>query len=122
MAAREISRESSQGGSHGRPSHPDDTVDRQPCGRGQDRQERQRRHAQGENRYTQWYEVQSGDTLWKIAKERYSDGNLYTEIFKANQDVLTDPDKIKVGTEAADSLNPPQVNRAFSYPGQEQEP
>ena len=51
----------------------------------------------GENRYTQWYEVQSGDTLWKIAKERDGDGNLYTEIFKANQDVLTDPDKIKVG-------------------------
>ena len=50
-----------------------------------------------ENRYTQWYEVKSGDTLWKIAKERYGDGNLYTEIFKANQDVLTDPDKIKVG-------------------------
>ena len=51
----------------------------------------------GENKYTQWYEVKSGDTLWKIAKERYGDGNLYTEIFKANQDVLTDPDKIKVG-------------------------
>jgi nucleoid-associated protein YgaU len=51
----------------------------------------------GENRYTQWYEVKSGDTLWKIAKEYYGDGNLYTEIFKANQDVLTDPDKIKVG-------------------------
>jgi nucleoid-associated protein YgaU len=51
----------------------------------------------GENKYTQWYEVQSGDTLWKIAKERYGDGSLYTEIFKANQDVLTDPDKIKVG-------------------------
>jgi nucleoid-associated protein YgaU len=45
----------------------------------------------GENRYTQWYEVKSGDTLWKIAKEHYGDGNLYTEIFKANQDVLTDP-------------------------------
>ena len=51
----------------------------------------------GENRYTQWYEVKSGDTLWKIAKEHYGDGGLYTEIFKANQDVLTDPDKIKVG-------------------------
>ena len=50
-----------------------------------------------ENRYTQWYEVKSGDTLWKIAKEHYGDGSLYTEIFKANQDVLTDPDKIKVG-------------------------
>jgi nucleoid-associated protein YgaU len=50
-----------------------------------------------ENPYTQWYEVKSGDTLWKIAKEHYGDGNLYQEIFKANQDVLTDPDKIKVG-------------------------
>ncbi len=53
--------------------------------------------APGENQYTQWYEVQAGDTLWKIAKERYGDGSLYTEIFKANQDVLTDPDRIKVG-------------------------
>ena len=53
--------------------------------------------APGENKYTQWYEVKSGDTLWKIAKEHYGDGSLYTEIFKANQDVLTDPDKIKVG-------------------------
>jgi nucleoid-associated protein YgaU len=47
--------------------------------------------------FTQWYEVKSGDTLWKIAKEHYGDGSLYPEIFKANQDTLTDPDKIKVG-------------------------
>jgi len=53
--------------------------------------------APGENKYTQWYEVKSGDTLWKIAKEHYGDGSLYTEIFKANQDVLTDPDKIQIG-------------------------
>jgi len=50
-----------------------------------------------ENAYTQWYEVKAGDTLWKIAKAHYGDGSLYPEIFKANQDVLTDPDKIKVG-------------------------
>lgn len=53
--------------------------------------------ATGENPYTQWYEVKKGDTLWKIAKEHYGDGNLYPEIFKANQDVLSDPDKIQVG-------------------------
>ena len=53
--------------------------------------------ATGENPYTQWYEVQKGDTLWKIAKERYGDGSLYPEIFKANQDILSDPDKIKPG-------------------------
>ena len=53
--------------------------------------------ATGKNPYTQWYEVKKGDTLWKIAKEHYGDGNLYPEIFKANQDVLSDPDKIQVG-------------------------
>jgi nucleoid-associated protein YgaU len=53
--------------------------------------------ATGENPYTQWYEVKKGDTLWKIAKEHYGDGNLYPEIFKANQDILSDPDKIQVG-------------------------
>jgi nucleoid-associated protein YgaU len=51
----------------------------------------------GDSAYTQWYEVKSGDTLWKIAKEHYGDGSLYTDIFKANQDILEDPDKIKVG-------------------------
>ncbi len=53
--------------------------------------------ATGMNPFTQWYEVKKGDTLWKIAKEHYGDGNLYPEIFKANQDVLSDPDKIQVG-------------------------
>jgi nucleoid-associated protein YgaU len=51
----------------------------------------------GDNQYTQWHEVVSGDTLWKIAKKYYGDGSLYMEIFNANKDVLTDPDKIKVG-------------------------
>ena len=49
------------------------------------------------SKYTQWHEVVSGDTLWKIAKKFYGDGSLYMEIFNANQDVLKDPDKIQVG-------------------------
>ncbi len=53
--------------------------------------------APADGAYTQWYEVKKGDTLWKIAKEVYGDGSLYPEIFKANQDTLTDPDKIQVG-------------------------
>ena len=53
--------------------------------------------APADSAYTQWYEVKKGDTLWKIAKEAYGDGSLYPEIFKANQDTLSDPDKIQVG-------------------------
>ena len=43
------------------------------------------------------YTVQSGDTLWKIAELHYGKGNRYNEIFQANTDVLSDPDKIRVG-------------------------
>lgn len=43
------------------------------------------------------YTVQSGDTLSKIAKAKLGDANLYREIFEANRDLLTDPDKIKPG-------------------------
>ncbi len=46
---------------------------------------------------TQWYEVKKGDTLWKIAETYYGDGSLYTKIFEANRDVLSDPNRIKVG-------------------------
>ena len=53
--------------------------------------------APADNQFTQWHEVVSGDTLWKIAKKFYGDGSLYMEIFNANQDVLKDPDKIQVG-------------------------
>ena len=43
------------------------------------------------------YTVKPGDTLSKIAKEKLGDGNAYMEIFNANRDQLTDPDKIKPG-------------------------
>jgi nucleoid-associated protein YgaU len=43
------------------------------------------------------YTVQSGDTLSKIAKETLGNANAYMDIFNANKDVLTDPDKIKPG-------------------------
>ena len=43
------------------------------------------------------YTVQSGDTLSKIAKEKLGNANAYMQIFNANKDVLTDPDKIKPG-------------------------
>jgi len=43
------------------------------------------------------YTVQSGDTLSAIAKKFYGNANDYMEIFNANKDQLTDPDKIKPG-------------------------
>jgi len=47
----------------------------------------------GETTYT----VKAGDTLSKIAKERLGDASAYMEIFNANKDQLSDPDKIKPG-------------------------
>ncbi len=46
---------------------------------------------------TQYHEVVKGDTLWKIAEKYYGDGNLYTNIFEANKDILKDPNMIKIG-------------------------
>jgi LysM repeat protein len=43
------------------------------------------------------YTVKSGDTLGEIAKRELGSANKYMEIFNANKDQLTDPDKIKPG-------------------------
>jgi len=45
----------------------------------------------------EYYTVQSGDTLSKIAKHYYGDANRYSAIFEANKPMLTDPDKIYPG-------------------------
>jgi nucleoid-associated protein YgaU len=45
------------------------------------------------------YTVQAGDNLSKISKQFYGDANKYMKIFEANKDKLSDPDKVKVGTE-----------------------
>ena len=43
------------------------------------------------------YTVQPGDTLSAIAKRFLGSANDYMEIFNANRDQLSDPDKIKPG-------------------------
>ena len=43
------------------------------------------------------YKVKKGDTLSKIAKELLGNANAYPQIFEANRDQLSDPDKIKPG-------------------------
>ncbi|MDO4330661.1 MAG: LysM peptidoglycan-binding domain-containing protein [Lachnospiraceae bacterium] len=43
------------------------------------------------------YEVQNGDTLWRIAQASYGNGALFPVIFEANRDKLSDPDRIRPG-------------------------
>ena len=47
----------------------------------------------------QTYTVKAGDTLSKISKELLGDANAYMEIFNANKDKLSDPNKIQPGQE-----------------------
>jgi nucleoid-associated protein YgaU len=44
-----------------------------------------------------YYEVQKGDTLWKIAEHHYGNGSKYPAIFEANKPMLKDPDHIYPG-------------------------
>ena len=45
----------------------------------------------------EFYVVQSGDSLSKIAKEYYGNAMKYPEIFEANREVIKDPDLIYPG-------------------------
>ena len=55
--------------------------------------------AGGGSQNAQSYTVKSGDTLSKISKQFYGDSSEYMQIFYANRDKLSDPDKIQVGQE-----------------------
>jgi len=50
-----------------------------------------------ESEQVEYYLIQSGDTLSKIAKAYYGDAQAYNQIFEANREVIQDPDKIFVG-------------------------
>jgi nucleoid-associated protein YgaU len=43
------------------------------------------------------YEVKAGDSLSKIAKRVYGNGNSWNKIFEANKDLIRDPNKIFPG-------------------------
>ncbi len=45
----------------------------------------------------QTYTVKPGDTLSKIAQELLGSAKSYMQLFEANRDILSDPDKIKPG-------------------------
>ena len=41
--------------------------------------------------------VEKGESLWKIAKHYYGDGNLWRKIHEANKDTVKNPDLIHAG-------------------------
>ena len=52
---------------------------------------------QAQEPQSQFYTVQSGDTLSKIAGQFYGDSKRYSAIFEANKPMLKDPDEIYPG-------------------------
>lgn len=45
----------------------------------------------------EFYVIEKGDTLWKIADQAYGDGSKYTKIVEVNREVIKDADKIFPG-------------------------
>jgi nucleoid-associated protein YgaU len=43
------------------------------------------------------FDVQPGNSLWRLAERSFGDGQRYTEIYQANQDKIRDPDLIYPG-------------------------
>jgi nucleoid-associated protein YgaU len=45
----------------------------------------------------EFYTIEKGDTLWKVAEKAYGNGAQYQKIFEANREVIKDADKIFPG-------------------------
>ncbi|HEY0321947.1 MAG TPA: LysM peptidoglycan-binding domain-containing protein [Pyrinomonadaceae bacterium] len=61
---------------------------------------------QDEKNEVETYTVKGGDSLWKIAKNHYGDGNEYMKVFYANRDKLETPDSV---INPGDVLNLPKT-------------
>lgn len=45
----------------------------------------------------EYYTIEKGDSLWKIAEKTYGNGSEYQKIFEENREVIKDPDLIFPG-------------------------
>ncbi len=45
----------------------------------------------------EYYTIEKGDSLWKIAEKTYGNGSQYQKIFDENREVIKDPDLIFPG-------------------------
>lgn len=71
------------------------------------------------------YTVQSGDTLERIARKLFKDGNRWNEIYEQNRDRLSDPSRLKVGMQlkvncAKDSTSADESKKKATEPGKEE--
>jgi nucleoid-associated protein YgaU len=62
--------------------------------------------------------VQPGNSLWRIARHIYGEGLRYTEIYRANQAQIADPDLIYPGQ----IFSVPQEANGAAKPAQPQQP
>ena len=63
------------------------------------------------------YVVKSGDNLSKIARATLGDRDLYLRIFEANKDVLSDPNRVRVGMELRIPDEAPRSTRRIASAG-----
>ncbi|MBI3829950.1 MAG: LysM peptidoglycan-binding domain-containing protein [Planctomycetes bacterium] len=71
------------------------------------------------------YTVQAGDTLEKIARKLYKDGNRWNDIYEQNRDKLSDPSRLKVGMQlkvsgAKESISAEETKKKATEPGKEE--
>jgi nucleoid-associated protein YgaU len=48
---------------------------------------------------TETHVIAKGDTLFRLARSYYSDASRWRDIYEANRDVLSDPNRLHVGDE-----------------------
>jgi hypothetical protein len=62
------------------------------------------------------YVVQPGDTLISIAEKFYGEGKAFTDIYRANESIILDPDHLQPGTKLYIPPSAEEVERETHEP------